>query len=198
MPSQVEEVEQACQELAAILEKYQLQPALLDPHLERILAQLFVPVKAAAAAAGEAKLAAAAVPPPPTPPGAGAAVGAEDGSSDSAEARPFARLHPALRAVYVLAKVCSPARRTRLISRWGEGMGGGTRCAGGDALGLAASAAAASFVAAVVTDIYLCDVCSCQEILRRGGGTQVRGYKTVVSLKRRLVESPWLQFTSEC
>jgi hypothetical protein len=118
LPSQVEEVEQACQELAAILEKYQLQPALLDPHLERILAQLFVPVKAAAAAAGEAKLAAAAVPvPPPPPPEAGGTVGAEDGSSDPAEARPFGRLHPALRAVYVLAKVCSPARRTRLISR---------------------------------------------------------------------------------
>ena len=27
--------------------------------------------------------------------------------------------------------------------------------------------AVASFVAAVLTEIYLCDVCSCQEILRR-------------------------------
>jgi hypothetical protein len=31
------------------------------------------------------------------------------------------------------------------------------------------AAAVASFQAAVLTEIYLCDVCSCQEILRRHG-----------------------------
>jgi hypothetical protein len=33
----------------------------------------------------------------------------------------------------------------------------------------AGAAAVASVEAAVVTEIYLCDVCSCQEILRRNG-----------------------------
>ena len=37
-------------------------------------------------------------------------------------------------------------------------------------LALAAGAASvASFLAAVLTEIYLCDVCSCQQILRRNG-----------------------------
>jgi hypothetical protein len=31
------------------------------------------------------------------------------------------------------------------------------------------AASVASFLAAVVTEIYLCNVCSCQEILRRNG-----------------------------
>jgi pyrroline-5-carboxylate reductase len=31
------------------------------------------------------------------------------------------------------------------------------------------AAAVASFLAAVMTEIYLCDVCSCQELLRRNG-----------------------------
>eukprot|EP01047_Picozoa_sp_COSAG01_P071938 COSAG01_NODE_11306_length_1962_cov_1.798175_1_plen_48_part_10 len=30
-------------------------------------------------------------------------------------------------------------------------------------------ASVASFLAAVLTEIYLCNVCSCQEILRRNG-----------------------------
>jgi lysine/ornithine N-monooxygenase len=33
--------------------------------------------------------------------------------------------------------------------------------------------AVASFLAAVVTEIYLCNVCSCQERLRRNGGARV-------------------------
>jgi hypothetical protein len=31
------------------------------------------------------------------------------------------------------------------------------------------AASVASFLAAVLTEIYLCNVCSCQEILRRNG-----------------------------
>jgi tRNA U38,U39,U40 pseudouridine synthase TruA len=37
------------------------------------------------------------------------------------------------------------------------------------ALANAGAAALASFSAAVLTEIYLCNVCSCQEILRRNG-----------------------------
>ena len=55
--------------MEAVLEKYQLQPALLDPHLEMMLARLFAPVKC------------------------------DGGRGDAA------LLHPALRTVYVLAKV---------------------------------------------------------------------------------------------
>jgi hypothetical protein len=36
----------------------------------------------------------------------------------------------------------------------------------------AALATVASFVAAVLTEIYLCDVCSCRETLRRNGRAQ--------------------------
>eukprot|EP01047_Picozoa_sp_COSAG01_P043867 COSAG01_NODE_3922_length_5532_cov_16.368053_5_plen_268_part_00 len=39
----------------------------------------------------------------------------------------------------------------------------------------AAAGAAASFLAAVLTEIYLCDVCSCQEMLRRHGRAQASG-----------------------
>jgi translation elongation factor EF-Tu-like GTPase len=35
-------------------------------------------------------------------------------------------------------------------------------------------AAVASFLSAVLTEIYLCNVCSCPEILRRNGRGQVR------------------------
>ena len=45
----VTEVESACEAVASILEKYQQQPALLDPHMEEITAQLFAPVKIIAA-----------------------------------------------------------------------------------------------------------------------------------------------------
>ena len=41
-----EEAEAQCAELGEIFERYQLQPALLDPHLEPWLAQLFAPIKA--------------------------------------------------------------------------------------------------------------------------------------------------------
>jgi hypothetical protein len=37
------------------------------------------------------------------------------------------------------------------------------------ALVAAGAASVASFLAAVFTEIYLCDVCSCQEVLRRNG-----------------------------
>lgn len=40
------ETEVACTEIGEIFERYQLQPALLDPHLEGWLAQLFAPIKA--------------------------------------------------------------------------------------------------------------------------------------------------------
>ena len=40
------EAEAQCAELGEIFERYQLQPALLDPHLEPWLAQLFAPIKA--------------------------------------------------------------------------------------------------------------------------------------------------------
>jgi hypothetical protein len=36
----------------------------------------------------------------------------------------------------------------------------------------AGAAAVASFLAAALTEIYLCDVCSCQDILRRNGRGQ--------------------------
>jgi hypothetical protein len=36
----------------------------------------------------------------------------------------------------------------------------------------AGTAAVASFLAAALTEIYLCDVCSCQDILRRNGRGQ--------------------------
>ena len=39
-------LEAARDQIIEILEKYQLQPALLDPHLEAMLAKLFVPVRA--------------------------------------------------------------------------------------------------------------------------------------------------------
>eukprot|EP01049_Picozoa_sp_SAG25_P015028 SAG25_NODE_2891_length_1331_cov_0.860390_1_plen_106_part_00 len=38
---------------------------------------------------------------------------------------------------------------------------------------LAGAVAVASFVAAILTEIYLCNVCSCQEIVRRNGRGQV-------------------------
>jgi hypothetical protein len=38
-------------------------------------------------------------------------------------------------------------------------------------------AAVTSFLAAVLTEIYLCNVCSCQEILRRNGRGQAAAEK---------------------
>ena len=45
-PVEQDAIEAACIEISEIFERYQLQPALLDPHLEGWLAQLFVPIKA--------------------------------------------------------------------------------------------------------------------------------------------------------
>jgi hypothetical protein len=45
-----------------------------------------------------------------------------------------------------------------------------------------AAASVASFVAAVVAEIYLCAVCPCQEMLRRNG----RGLDSVEALQRGL------------
>jgi hypothetical protein len=42
------------------------------------------------------------------------------------------------------------------------------------------AAAVASFLAAVLAEIYLCNVCSCQEMLRRNG----RGQRTSLSTTR--------------
>ena len=44
--TEADEVASQCVEITEILDKYQLQPALLDPHLEMMLAKLFVPIKA--------------------------------------------------------------------------------------------------------------------------------------------------------
>jgi hypothetical protein len=76
------------------------------------------------------------------------------------------------------------------------------------------AAAVASFLAAVVTEIYLCDVRSCQEISRRNGRAQhdfELEAHTAQHMARRehlcpwpgcgyaaVVESPWSPFTSEC
>jgi hypothetical protein len=43
-------------------------------------------------------------------------------------------------------------------------------------------AAVASFCAAVVTEIYLCDVCSCHEIWRRNGRRQAGRVLTAIRL----------------
>jgi hypothetical protein len=48
--------------------------------------------------------------------------------------------------------------------------------------GLLGAASVASFQAAILTEIYLCNVCSCQEILRRNG----RGQETLRSWRRDL------------
>lgn len=45
-PVDQDAIKAACIEIGEIFERYQLQPALLDPHLEGWLAQLFVPIKA--------------------------------------------------------------------------------------------------------------------------------------------------------
>jgi hypothetical protein len=42
-------------------------------------------------------------------------------------------------------------------------------------VGRGGAAAAASILAAVLTEIYLCGVCSCHEMLRRNGRGQGRG-----------------------
>jgi hypothetical protein len=52
-----------------------------------------------------------------------------------------------------------PKRFTTLIGHTGQDYGSG-------------AASVASFVASVLTEIYLCNVCSCQEILRRNGRGQ--------------------------
>eukprot|EP01047_Picozoa_sp_COSAG01_P053602 COSAG01_NODE_5763_length_4048_cov_1.373259_3_plen_116_part_00 len=49
---------------------------------------------------------------------------------------------------------------------------------------MAGATSVASVWAAVVTEIYLCNVCSCQEILRRNGRGQPRG--TSRAARRRL------------
>jgi hypothetical protein len=62
------------------------------------------------------------------------------------------------------ARLCGRAHRA--AARWADA--GGRQSAG--------AASVASFVAAVLSEIYLCNVCSCQEILRRNGrGQSVRG-----------------------
>ena len=57
-----------------------------------------------------------------------------------------------------------------------------TRWRGGCSSSPTVRAAVASFGAAVVTEIYLCDVCSCHEILRRNGRRQVGRVLTAIRL----------------
>jgi hypothetical protein len=52
-------------------------------------------------------------------------------------------------------------------------------------------AAVASFLSAVLTEIDLCDVCSCQEILRRNGrGQEARGRAWHDTAQRMLADVP--------
>jgi hypothetical protein len=56
------------------------------------------------------------------------------------------------------------------------------------------AASVASFLAAILTEMYLCNVCSCQEILRRNGPGQACGYAKVDDVKGEMEKPPlWLE-----
>jgi hypothetical protein len=63
-----------------------------------------------------------------------------------------------------------PAMRVdELHPSWVNGGGGGGSAGRGGGAATIGAASVASFLAAILTEMYLCNVCSCQEILRRNG-----------------------------